>query len=151
MRALLTGLLCLLLGGLALADEKKPKAPDAPVVNITPVALPIIVDGQLVNFVFVSLQLNLAPSANLSATREKEPFFRDAIVRSAFRQPFVVPTDYTKVDVAALKARMMAEAARIVGPGVVVSVTLVKDPQAKRTVGLPKPKVAAPVARPPIP
>jgi hypothetical protein len=152
MRALATSLLCGLLGGLALAAEKpKDAGADASFVNVTPVALPIVVNGQLVNYVFVSLRLNLAPSANISAVREKEPYFRDALVRMAYRQPFIVPTNYAQVDVPALKARMMTEAARIVGPGVVISVVLVGDPQPKRVTGLPNPKGAPPPPRAPIP
>jgi len=152
MRTILTGLVCLLLSSPAMAAENKSKeAVDVQFVNISPVALPIVVNGQLVNFVFVSLKLNLAPSVSVGSVRDKEPYFRDALVRTAYRQPFVVPTNYTQIDVPALKSRMMAEAARIAGPGVVVSVELVGEPQPKRTMGLPKPKAAPAPVRAPIP
>lgn len=132
-------------------EKGKDKQPAGQYVDISPIALPIVVDGRLINYVFVTLRLNLAPSASAPAQRDKEPYFRDAIVHAAYRQPFVVPTSYTQIDVKALKARMMAEAARIAGPGVVISVDLVGDPQPKRVSGLPRPRGLAPVERAPIP
>jgi len=155
MRAFLAFLLCLILAGPAFAaDDKgkdKGKATDGQYVNIAPVALPIIVNGQLINFVFVTVRLNLSPSASVSALRDKEPYFRDALVHTAYRRPFVVPTNYTLVDIPALKARMMDEASRIAGPGVIASVELIGDPQPKKVTGLPRPRGAPPVEKPPIP
>jgi hypothetical protein len=155
MRPILTSLAILLAAGPALAAEKtdeKGKKPETAFVNIAPVALPVIADGQLINFVFVTLKLNLTPSANMVALRDREPFFRDALVRTAYRQPFTVPTSYTTIDVPALKSRMMAEATRIAGPGAIASVELVGEPQPKRVSGLPRPKGLGPApARAPIP
>jgi len=153
MRAFIACLLSVIIALPALAaDEKgKDKKVDGQYVNISPVALPIIVNGQLINFVFVTVRLNLTPSANVSALRDKEPFFRDALVHTAYRQPFVVPTNYTQIDVAGLKARMMGEAKRIAGPGAIASVEIVGEPQPKRVVGLPRPRSAPAPERAPIP
>jgi hypothetical protein len=158
MRAFLAGPICLVAAALVLAapahaaDEKgKDKKSDGQYVNLSPVALPIIVDGQLINFVFVTVRLNLTPSASVTVMRNKEPFFRDALVHTAYRKPFVVPTNYAQIDVPALKARMMDEATRIAGPNVIASVELIGDPQPKRVTGLPRPKGAAAPERSPIP
>jgi hypothetical protein len=159
MRALLTGLICLTLAsslwatsGMAAEAKKddKDKKPEGNYVSISPVALPILEGGQIINYVFVTVRLNLKPSANLSALRDKEPYFRDALVHTAWRQPFNDPTSYAKIDVGALKTRMMAEATRIAGPGAIASVELVGDPQPKRVAGLPRPRSSAPVERAPI-
>lgn len=160
MRAFLTGLTCFTLASamaaspvLAAEAKKgdKDKKPEVAYVNISPVAIPVLEGGQIINYVFVSVRLNLKPTANVSALRDKEPFFRDALVRSAWRQPFNDPTSYAKIDVGALKTRMMGEATRIAGPGAVASVEIIGDPQAKRVTGLPRPKGAGPVERAPIP
>ena len=154
MRAFLAVLLCLILAAPAIAADDKGKdkdKTDGQYVNIAPVALPIIVNGLLINFVFVSVRLNLSPSANVNALRDKEPYFRDALVHTAYRRPFVVPTNYTLIDIPALKARMMEEASRIAGPGAIASVELIGDPQPKKVVGLPRPKGAPAPERPPIP
>ncbi len=156
MRAFLAVLLCLTLVAPAFAADDKGKGKDkdktdGQYVNISPVALPIIVNGQLINFVFVTVRLNLSPSASVNALRDKEPYFRDALVHTAYRRPFVVPTNYTLVDIPALKARMMDEASRIAGPGAIASVELIGDPQPKKVTGLPRPRGAPPVEKPPIP
>ncbi len=155
MRPILISLLALAAAGSAFAGEKKDdkdKKPESPAVSISPVALPVIVDGQLINFVFVTVKLNLTPSANIAALRDKEPFFRDALVHTAYREPFTLSTSYVTVDVPALKRRMMAEATRIAGPGAIASVEVVGDPQPKRVSGLPRPKGLGPApARAPIP
>ena len=110
----------------ALAEEKK-KEDVGQNVSISPVALPIVVDGKLVNYVFVTVRLDLAPMVNASKLREKEPYFRDALVRAGHRTPFTLMSDLTKVDEAKLKAAMMRESAVIAGPGAVRSVTLINQ------------------------
>jgi len=112
-------------------------AADAPVgqyVEVQPVGLPIVVRGQLVNYVFVYVRLNLAPGADAVRLRDKEPYFRDALVRSAHRTPFVVPGDLNRIDEARLSATMMREAAAIVGPRAVRSVVVTSQaPQHRLT------------------
>jgi hypothetical protein len=93
-------------------------------VDLQPVAMPIVVDGQLVNYVFVYVRVNLTTGADVTKIREKEPFFRDALVRNGHRTPFVVPSDWEKVDAAKLVAAMTRDAIAIAGPDVVSSVTL---------------------------
>ncbi len=57
------------------------------------VALPIIVDGQLINYVFCSIRLDLYPNAD--GAKAKEEFFRDDLVRLGHRSPFTRKDDYT--------------------------------------------------------
>ena len=148
---LITSLIALcLLAVPAYAAEEKPKLPEGNYVDVSPVALPIVADGVLINFVFVQLRLNLTPRADISKLREKEPYFRDALVRMAYRTPFVRPDTYTKIDERALTSRMMAEAVRIAGPGMILNAQIQGEPQSKRVSGLPRPH-AAPQERPPIP
>ena len=139
-----------LLAAPAFAAEDKAKAPEGNYVDVSPVALPIVADGVLINFVFVQLRLNLTPRADMSKLREKEPYFRDALVRMAYRTPFVRPDSYVKIDERALTSRMLAEANRIAGPGMILNVQIQGEPQAKRITGLPRPH-SAPTERAPIP
>jgi hypothetical protein len=113
------------------ADDKKTKEVGQ-YVDLQPVALPIVVDDRLVNYVFVYVRVNLKPGADVIKTREKEPAFRDALVRDAHRTPFVVPTDWQKVDEPKLIAVMTREANAIAGPGVVASVTITSQTPQKR-------------------
>ncbi len=135
MRHLLAAAVLALAAGPAMAGEGgKPMV--GQYVDLAPVALPIVEGGKLRNYVFVSLRLNLAPSADPTKLREKGPYFRDALVRAGHRRPFTVAGDLTRIDEAALKATMMRECAAIVGPGVVISVQFSSPPTPQRRTGL---------------
>ncbi|HLZ76949.1 hypothetical protein [Phenylobacterium sp.] len=105
------------------ADDKKPKEVGQ-YVDLQPVGLPIVVDGRLVNYVFVYVRVNLRPSADVTKVRDKEPAFRDALVRDGHKTPFVVATDWQKLDEAKLIAAMTRDASAIAGPGIVASVVV---------------------------
>lgn len=113
------------------AEDKKPKEVGQ-YVDLQPVALPIVVDDRLVNYVFVYVRVNLKPGADVIKTREKEPAFRDALVRDSHRTPFVVPTDWQKVDEPKLIAAMTRDANAIAGPGVVASVSITSQTPQRR-------------------
>ena len=129
----------LILGSTAHASEG-PRAPKKDVgqyVDLQPLAMPIVVKGQLVNYVFVYVRLNLTTGADVTRMRPKEPYFRDALVRAAHRTPFVLATDYQKVDEAKLIAAMMREALVIAGPGQIKSAVVTSQAPQKR---VPQPR-----------
>lgn len=115
---------------LALASSAAPAgwaAAPTPVgqyVDLQPVGLPVVVRGQLVNYIFVYVRVNLTPQADVSEVRNKEPFFRDALVRMAHRTPFTRADDYNRIDEARVVAGMTPAAVAIAGPGVVRSVVV---------------------------
>ena len=111
----------------ALAAEEKKDDANGQYVDLAQVGLPVVLDGRLVNYVFAQVRLNLRPGANPVQLRTKEPYFRDALVRAAHRAPCVVAGDPNKLDAGALQRTMLAEAAKIAGPGVVISVQLVSQ------------------------
>ena len=94
---------------------------------MAPVALPVIVNGHIANYVFVSVKLWLNPGYDAFALRDKEPFFRDALVRAAHRTPFVVKGDYNRIDEAKLRASMQREAVAIIGGNGVKTVQVVSE------------------------
>jgi hypothetical protein len=128
-RALIVALL--LIASSAHASGGAPKKPAAKdigqYVEIQPVGLPIVVEGKLVNYVFVYVRLNLTSSANTPRWREKEPFFRDALVRAAHRTPFTRLDDYQKIDIGKLTAALTRDALAITGPGVLRSVVVTSE------------------------
>jgi hypothetical protein len=91
--------------------------------------------------VFVYIRVNLTPSADALHLRDKEPYFRDALVRMGHRTPFSVRTDYTRLDEARLKAAFLPAAAAIAGPGAVASIDILPGGGPMRRTGLPKPGV----------
>jgi hypothetical protein len=93
-------------------------------VDLQRVGLPIVVDGQLVNYVFVAVRLNLTAGADTSRWRAKEPYFRDALVRMGHQTSFTRPGTYDAIDPAKLAAALMRPAVAVTGPGVISSITV---------------------------
>jgi len=114
------------------SDKKKAKEGEGepkvdPVIKLQAMALPIIADGRVMNYVFVETSLTLSPKADPTAFAGKEPLLRDRIVRLAHRTPFTRPDSYVALDEGRLKAAMMREAVALVGPGKIAAVTIVKQ------------------------
>lgn len=136
-RFVLASIAALGLAGPAFAGEGAAPAPHNATVLMSPVALPIVVGGKLVNYVFVTLRLGLSPDADAVKLRAMEPYFRDDLVRAGHRTPFVRPDNYAALDDNRLKATVLRDAAALAGPGVVVSVQVVRE-QAQHASGLPQ-------------
>ncbi len=115
--------------GLAPAHAGETPKPESTedAVALAPVALPVIVNGHIANYVFVSVKLWLNPGYDAFALRDKEPYFRDALVRAAHRTPFVVKGDYNRIDEAKLRASMQREAVAIIGGNGVKTVQVVSE------------------------
>jgi hypothetical protein len=123
-RALIAAAPLALLGTHAFAAASGGPVPVGQYVDLQPVGLPIVAKGQLVNYVFVYIRLNLSASADAAALRDKEPYFRDALVRMAHRTSFGDPADYNRIDAQRLAGAMMGEASAIAGPGAIRSVVV---------------------------
>lgn len=104
-----------------------------PAMSIAGVGLPVIVDGRLRNYVFVTLRLHLGAGQTPQSLRAREPWFRDALVRAGHRTPFVVADDWTRLDERALSGALMAACARIAGRGAVTRVEVVGQSPRRRT------------------
>ena len=125
----------------SLAAAGQTRAGDRPAASgaslgIAGVGLPIITDGRVRNYVFVSLRLHLGGSATPEAMRPKEAYLRDALVRAGHRTPFVVADDWTRIDATALSASLMRAAVPIAGRGAVTRVEVVSQAPRRRT-GVP--------------
>jgi hypothetical protein len=140
MKAIAAALILSLLAAPAAQASSKPKAkaegPVSPYVNLDPVALPIVVNGRVVNYVFVTMRVDLpagTPQATVDTVRAKEPYFRDALVRAAHRTPFTMSTDYTVIDTARATAIFLADARAIAGGNLVSGVrVMAQTPKSTR-------------------
>lgn len=129
------------LGTLALAGTAATTASasdDAPPAggvtsNIAGVGLPIISGGRIRNYVFVTVSLTLGGGFTPEQMRLKEPYFRDALVRAAYRTPFVLADDWTQVDAPAVCAMLMRAAPSIAGAGSIASVQVALQVPRRRT------------------
>ncbi len=132
-RSLIFAALVLTAGPVLAAEEKKEGKSDVgQYVDLQPVGLPIVHDRALVNYVFVYVRINLTNGANVAKLREKEPFFRDALVRAGHRTPFTLASDLGKVDAPRLTATLTREANAIAGPGQIRSVVVTQQEPRRR-------------------
>ncbi|HWE46241.1 MAG TPA: hypothetical protein VG407_09455 [Caulobacteraceae bacterium] len=129
----------LALSAVAATAAEGSKTPVGQYVDLQPVAIPVVADGKLRNYVFVSVRLNLSARADPTALRAKAPYFRDALVRTSHRTPFAIPGDWTRIDEAALKASLFRQASVLAGPGVITGVVITSS-QPQRRVGMLQPR-----------
>ena len=127
-----------LAGPVTAAEEKKDAKGDVgQYVDLRTVGLPIVSKGELANYVFVYIRINLTSASNVSKLREMEPFFRDALIRSAHRQSFALASDFGKIDAPRLSASLMRDAVAIAGPGQIRSVVVTSQVSRRRVITAP--------------
>lgn len=88
-------------------------------------AVPVVRDGQLVNYLFVSARIEISPSVDLWRTREKAHFLRDALVRASHANDLADPQDTDTLNEARAIEVYRAAAAQSLGEGVVTRVAIV--------------------------
>src|SRR3569832_981938 len=83
---------------------------------------PMIKDGKLLGYTYISSKLVASSSSAALEIREKVAFIQDAFVRDVNGASVAVASDPTKVDVGALSARLVGDAKKVVGSAKVVSI-----------------------------
>lgn len=125
-----------LLAGLS-AARAQPAAVDADAarsMDAAYIAVPVVRDGRLVNYIFVSLRLDIAPGVDLWRTREKAHFLRDALVRAAHRTPMVSADDDDALDRPVALAAFRAAAQEALGARAVRGLSIVEVQSSRQTV-----------------
>jgi hypothetical protein len=112
---------------------------------LSTVGVPIISGGRLVNYVLVRLSLSLSAGTDVSHMSEKEPYFREALVRLGYRTHLNPSNSLNKVNPDLVSSKMLPLCQAIVGP-VVTGVT-VKYQEPERWLPNPAP-AASPAAAP---
>ena len=69
-------------------EQMSARSMDAPYL-----AVPVVRDGQLMNYLFVSIRIEIAPGVDLWQTRERAHFLRDALVRAGHLHDLTDPED----------------------------------------------------------
>ncbi len=87
-------------GALASGSAEKTKAGEGEAAATTSrsmdapyLAVPVVRNGQLTNYVFVSLRIEITTHVDLWATRERAHFLRDALVRASHSNDLSDPND----------------------------------------------------------
>ncbi len=76
-------------------EELSSRSMDAPYL-----AVPVLRDGQLVNYLFVSLRIEIAQGVDLWRTREQAHVLRDALVRASHTNDLADPADINALNAA---------------------------------------------------
>ncbi len=86
---------------------------------LSTVGVPITSGGRLVNYVLVRLSLTLRPGTDISHMSEKEPYFREALVRLGYHTHLNPSNNLNKVDPAVVSAKMLPLCQAIAGAAVI--------------------------------
>lgn len=62
-------------------------------MDVPYLAVPVVRDGQLANYLFVSIRVEIAQGVDLWRTREQAHFLRDALVRASHGNDLADPND----------------------------------------------------------
>lgn len=88
-------------------------------------AVPVVRDGQLVNYLFVSVRIEISPSVDLWRTREQAHFLRDALVRASHANDLADPDDANTLNEAHAVEVYRAAAVEALGERAVAGVSIV--------------------------
>jgi hypothetical protein len=69
-------------------EELSSRSMDAPYI-----AVPVVREGRLVNYLFVSVRVEIAQGVDLWRTRERAQFLRDALVRASHANDLADPSN----------------------------------------------------------
>lgn len=88
-------------------------------------AVPVVRDGQLVNYLFVSIRIQISPQVDLWRTRERAQFLRDALVRASHANALADPNNTNALNQPLAIQVYRAAAAQTLGAQAVAGVTIV--------------------------
>lgn len=109
----------------AAAPPQKDKKTTDKYVRLAPVALPLVFDGRVVNYVFITVHVHLTPKADLMKVTAQEPVLRDALIRAAHNHSFATRDNRDRIDEALFKPVMLKEFSRLTGPDMVKAIEIV--------------------------
>lgn len=101
-------------------EQLSSRSMDAPYL-----AVPVVRDGQLVNYLFVSIRIEISPSVDLWRTRERAHFLRDALVRASHGTDLADPNDNNTLNQARAIEVYRAAAIQALGERAVAGVSIV--------------------------
>ncbi len=107
-------------GGEGGEDSMPSRTMDAPYL-----AVPVVRRGELVNYLFVSIRIEIAQGVDLWRTRERAQFLRDALVRASHANDLSDPNDNNALNEALAVTVYRAAAVQALGERAVAGVTIV--------------------------
>ena len=112
------------------AAEREIGAPNDPNVDMPGLVSPVIVDGELHRYVYLSLKLKLSDAGQRSMILEKIPYLQDAFLREVHAASIAFNNDPSIVDEAGVQKRLMHVCEGVVGVGPVKQIEIMKSGRA---------------------
>ena len=109
------------------AAQREIGAPNDPNIDMPGLVSPVIVDGELHRYVYLSLKLKLSGVGQRSMILEKIPYLQDAFLREVHGASIAFNNDPSIVDEAGVLKRLMQVCERVVGPGAVKEIEIMKS------------------------
>ena len=91
-------------------------------IDMPSLMAPVTVDGELKYYVYLAIRLILSSDSQKDLVLERIPYLQDAFLRETHRASIALGTDAETVDGRALTERLIAVAAKVLGPGVVIGI-----------------------------
>ncbi|WP_135210444.1 hypothetical protein [Vitreimonas flagellata] len=107
------------------AEEGEEGATSSRSMDAPYLAVPVMRDGVLVNYLFVSIRIEIAQGVDLWQTREKAHFLRDALVRASHANDLSDPQNNNALNEARAIQVYRAAAAQALGAQAVAGVSIV--------------------------
>ena len=96
--------------------------PAIPSVHMPMLVAPVIIDGQLAHYAYLSVTLILPDDSNKLMLLDKIPYIQDAFLREVHGLPIILGNDPNVLDDEGLGSRLLSLCEGIVGPGIVKKV-----------------------------
>ena len=90
-------------------------------------AVPVVRDGRLINYLFVSIRIQISPHVDLWRTRERAQFLRDALVRASHANALADPNDTNALNQPLALQVYRAAAVQTLGAEAVAGVTIISS------------------------
>ncbi len=103
-------------------EAPQPAGPRVPTVAMPKLVAPVVIDGQLHHYAYLSVSLKLTDDGHKTMVLEKIPYLQDAFLREVHETSIVLDGNPDAVDTDGLAQRLVEIAARVLGPGVVKNV-----------------------------
>jgi hypothetical protein len=85
---------------------------------------PVVRDGKLVNYLFVTVRVDLSSKANIMKVRDRAHFLRDALLKASHRNALADPAKDDKLNTPAAIAAFKVAAQQALGAANVKSVSI---------------------------
>jgi hypothetical protein len=122
----LSAVALLAFGANAVASEKPEAENSADRQMVAPnIVTPVVRDGKLVNYLFVTVEVDFTDQANAIKVRDRAHFLRDALLKTTHRLPLADPTHDDQLDKPAALAAFRMAAKDALGAENVKSVSIV--------------------------